>query len=65
MVLCIPTNKDDIQGRVGSKPMEMSERGLGVGGIDPGCSVLGTGALVPAQFCLGQQTNQIGWDSAK
>lgn len=32
---------------------------------DPGSSVLGTGSLVPAHFCQGQQANRINQDSAK
>ena len=32
---------------------------------DPGPSVLGTGAPVPAHFCQGQQVSWIGRDSAK
>lgn len=57
---------DEIRGeRAGSKPVEMSERVWAWAACDPGSSLLGTGAPVPAYICQGLQANQIGQDSAK
>lgn len=57
--------EDETQGKSWLTSLEMSEREVWAQvACDPGSSALGTRAVVPAQFCQGQQTNQTGWDGA-
>ena len=64
--LCIPTNmRWNPRGELAQSPCKCQREVWAWVVCDPVSSVLGTGPLVPAHFCQGQQANRINQDSAK